>query len=390
MREEIKKEFVRHFGKTAEAVYAEAPGRTNLIGEHIDYQGGHVLPVAVERVIGAWAVRRSDRCLRLYSLTYQQLFQGKLEELTYQRQYPWVNYILGVVEQLMKREIVSFGFDLAVGGNVPVASGLSSSAALEVCIASLLLRMAGTGLPPLEVVRLARRAENEFVGVNCGIMDQFSSYLCRKGHALLLNCATLKNRQVPLQLGQYCFLLVNTLKERSLLSSFYNQRVEQVNAALATIQKKKPEVRYLAELNVKELEGFRDCLNSVIFRRALHVVRENERVLKAVDFLQAGQVREFGELLYASHESLRDLYEISCDELDFIVDFSRRSSAVAGARLTGGGFGGCCLVLLKKEAVKDFQDSLKQNYLQRFQREPEFIEVETADGVYYRGNNRRT
>ncbi|MCM8757287.1 MAG: galactokinase [Candidatus Omnitrophica bacterium] len=387
MRQTIKQEFVRLFGESKEMKYKAAPGRTNLIGEHVDYQGGYVLPIAINRFIGAWAKKRGDSWLRFYSLTYRQSYQGDLSCLRYVKEFPWANYILGVATELKKSGILSFGFDLAVGGNVPVASGLSSSAALEICVASLLLDLAEVQMEPVELIKLARRAENEFVGVNCGIMDQFSSYLCRKRHALLLNCTTLRYQQVPLSLGDYTFLLVNTLKERGLLSSAYNQRVAEVNQALRVVQKRWPEITYLAELKEEQLMDFKASMEETIFRRAWHVVRENQRVIDSVRYLKAGKILEFGQLLYASHESLKDYYQVSCPELDFIVEFSRNYSGVAGARLTGGGFGGCCLVLLRKEVVGDFKETLQAAYQKNFQRQPDFLLVETADGAYYSRND---
>ncbi len=381
--EETRREFAKHFPEGKQPVYSQAPGRTNLIGEHVDYQGGYVLPVAVNRWIEACGVRRGDSSLRLFSVTYKQLFTGSLGELQFQTAYPWANYVLGVTDQLKKAGIVSFGFDLAVGGNIPVASGLSSSAALEICIACLLLKLAEKQLPQLEVIKLARRAENEFVGVNCGIMDQFSSYLCRAHHALLLNCATLEYQHVPLNLGSYCLLLVDTLKERKLSASHYNERVRQVKEALSVVRRRRPEVEYLTQLQEQELEEFSSLMEPVVFQRALHVIRENQRVRKAVKLLQEGDVFSFGKLLYASHESLRDLYQVSCEELDFIVEQAAKDSEVAGARLTGAGFGGCCLVLLKETGKQDFKDKLLCAYRSRFNKQPRFYEVETTDGAYY-------
>jgi len=387
MEKQVRECFARTFGEEGNFVCVRAPGRVNLIGEHTDYQGGYVFPIAVDRFIYCCGRRRSDEQVRIHSMTYGHLFETHSRaQLTRREDMLWVNYVLGVMREFQRgRELP--GFDLAVGGDVPVASGLSSSAALEIAAAVFLTTLLEVDMPPLEIIKLARRAENEFVGVNCGIMDQFSSYLCRKEHALLLNCDTLEYEHVPMRTGAYSFLLVDTLRERSLASSTYNRRVREVTEALDGIRRLHPDVRSLGEVNTSQLSVLQDAMAPVPMARAQHVVTENERVLKAVSCLQDGDMRRFGSLLYESHESLREKYEVSCEELDFIVDFAQSSAGVAGARLTGAGFGGCCLVLIRGDAIARFEKDLAPEYERTFRRRPRFYEVHSADGAFYEGGN---
>ena len=379
MKEEIEKAFIEKFG-SGNFITITTPARANLIGEHIDYQGGYVLPIGVDRFIFTCGRERKDRSVKLFSFNYNQHFETTINEIEYQKEYHWANYILGVLAEFKKMGYNLPGMEIAIGGNIPVGSGLSSSAAVEVSIAVLFQKIAGIEIEPIEVIKLARRAENEFVGVACGIMDQFSIYLSKKDNALLLNCKTLDYKYVPLRMGSHKFLLVDTKKERSLSSSVYNERVHSVNEAVNII-KKYEDIEFLTD--VKDIHSYRDKLPYETYKRALHIFEENHRVLESVQSLEKGDIDGFGELMYLSHESLKDLYEVSCEELDFIVGFSKNFKEVKGARLTGAGMGGCCLVLLETSFIPYFISELASLYQSAFGKKPGAYDIQPVDGALY-------
>jgi len=379
MKEQIEKAFIENFGRGT-FITITTPARANLIGEHIDYQGGYVLPIGVDKFIFTCGRERKDKSIKLFSFNYNQYFETTTDEIRYQKEYPWANYILGVLVEFKKLGNPLPGIEIVIGGNIPVGSGLSSSAAVEISIAVLSQKITGIELEPIEVIKLARRAENEFVGVACGIMDQFSIYLSKKDNALLLNCKTLDYKYVPLRMEGHKFLLVDTKKERSLSSSVYNERVRSVNEAVNII-KKYENIEFLTD--VKDIHFYRDKLPYETFKRALHIFEENHRVLESVMSIEKGDTDGFGELMYLSHESLKDLYEVSCEELDFIVGFSKNFKEVKGARLTGAGMGGCCLVLLEGSFIPYFISELTTLYQSAFSKKPEFYEIQPVDGAFY-------
>ncbi|MDD3726334.1 MAG: galactokinase [Candidatus Ratteibacteria bacterium] len=379
MKEQIQKAFTENFG-TGPFITITTPARANLIGEHIDYQGGYVLPIGIDRFIYTSARKREDNKIALFSFNYNQYFETDTEHITYEENYLWANYILGVLDEFRKLGFAVPGIELTIGGNIPVGSGLSSSAAVEVSIGVLFQKITGTKLEPLELIKLARRAENEFVGVSCGIMDQFSIYLSKKNSALLINCKTLEYRYAPLQMGNLKFLLVDTKKERSLSSSVYNDRVASVKEAVRIIRQEK-DIEFLTD--IEDISSYKDKFSEETFRRALHIVEENKRVVEAVNCLENSDFDSFGELMYQSHKSLKELYEVSCRELDFIVEFSKNIRGVKGARLTGAGMGGCCLVLIEEKCIPTFIDELAPLYQQVFGKTPEFYPIQPVDGALY-------
>jgi len=381
MRERVLAAFEAEYGSAAGVVVRRAPGRTNIIGGHVDYSGGLVLPVAINRYVWMAARGRTDGTVRLFSVNFDARFQTTCDAIDRRTTPQWAAYILGVILELQRLGAPVTGCDIAFCGDVPTGSGLSSSAALEVCTAATLLDMTNTRLPPLEVVSLCRRAENLFVGVNCGIMDQFASYLCRKDHALLINCKTLESEQIPLNLGTHTIVMVDTRKERKLASSAYNERVEQVARAAAFLRRYHPAIELLGDATEEQVRAHADEMEPAIFRRALHVVTEIARVRETVFCLKSGDVPGAGAILYRSHDSLRDLYEVSCDELDFVVNFCRQFNGVAGARLTGGGFGGCVIVLIERSRIAEFAERLQPSYTARFGHPAGFIGVESVDGA---------
>ncbi len=380
MKKKIEKRFLEVFGGNVDFVSITTPGRANLIGEHIDYQGGYVLPIAIDRYIYSIGRKRTDKKIRLCSFNYDELFETTLENISYQKKRRWANYVLGVIQGFKKLGYSIPGMEIAYGGNVPAGSGLSSSAAVEVATAVLTARLLDIRIEPVELIKLARRAENEFVGVNCGIMDQFATHLSKKGNALLLNCNTLDYKYVPLPLKDCGFLLVDTKKERSLSSSVYNKRVSSVEETLGII-KQYEDIEFLTQ--VKDISIYKDRLSGENFKRARHIVKENIRVMTAVKDLENGNIEDFGRSMYDSHTSLKDLYEVSCDELDFIVDFSKGFEGVKGARLTGAGMGGCCIILIEKEVIPRFTEQLSALYKKQFGIKPEFYEVNPVNGAFY-------
>ena len=379
MLEEIKRKYSEIFGEEPE-ITVRAPGRVNLIGEHVDYQGGYVFPIAIDKYIYFAGKKRSDGIIKIYSYNYRQIYETEIGNITYTEEFPWANYLLGVFK--FSGERIS-GANIVFGGNIPVGSGLSSSAAVEIATASFIQKLTGKIFEPLRVIEIAKRAENEFVGVPCGIMDQFSSYLCKKNYGLLLNCKTLDYQYIPLNLGNYKILLVDTKKERKLVSSEYNKRVESVNNVLEVIKKKKKDVELLVDVSKDMLEKIKGEIDELSFKRALHIIEENGRVLKSVEFLKNGDIESFGNLLYKSHESLKNLYEVSCEELDLIVDFSKNYKGAIGARLTGAGFGGCAIVIIDKDRIDNFENELKKEYRNYFGKQPEFYRVNSVNGAYY-------
>lgn len=383
MKKTIEGTFIEVFGGKADFISVTTPGRANLIGEHVDYQGGYVLPIAVNRFIYSAARKRADNKIRLFSFNYNESFETTPENLSYQNTGKWANYVLGVIQEFKKLGHSIPGMEMAFGGNVPVGSGLSSSAALEVSTAVSFGKLSGIKIEPVELIKLARRAENEFVGVNCGIMDQFAIHLSKGNNALLLNCNTLDYKYVPLPLGNSRFLLVDTKKTRSLSSSVYNERVRSVEEALGII-KQYESVEFLTQ--VKDIAVYKDKLSEENFKRARHIAEENRRVLAAVKNLETGRIKDFGKAMYESHASLRNLYEVSCGELDFIVDFSKSLDGVKGARLTGAGMGGCCIVLIEKETIPQFTEQLSVLYEKQFGVRPAFYEVEAVNGAFYENN----
>ncbi|MCM8820805.1 MAG: galactokinase, partial [Candidatus Omnitrophica bacterium] len=296
------------------------------------------------------------------------------------KKYKWANYILGVLAEYRKLGYDIPGIEIAIGGNIPVGSGLSSSAAVEISIAVLFQKITGIEIEPIELIKLARRAENEFVGVSCGIMDQFSIYLSKKDNALLINCKTLDYRYVPLLMDGLKFLLVDTKKERSLSSSVYNNRVASVKEAVSIIRQYR-DIEFLTEID--DITPYKDKLSEETYNRALHIVEENKRVLEAVSCLERDDFNGFGELMYQSHKSLKKLYEVSCEELDFIIDFAKNIDGVKGARLTGAGMGGCALVLLEEKIISQFISELTPLYQKTFGINPEFYLFQPVDGALY-------
>ena len=373
----IEKTFHGLFGSAPEVV-VRAPGRVNLIGEHTDYNDGFVLPAAIDRYVWFAGRRRADRVVHAHSVDFNEAVEFDLDALERDAEHRWSNYLRGVSKFLADSRLA--GADIVFGGDVPREAGLSSSAAVEVAATVFWQRLMGFGLNPVETVKLARKAENDFVGVPCGIMDQFISALGKQDHALFLDCRDLRYRHVPLR-EDVKIVVCNSGFKRALAQSEYEVRLKQCRQAVAQLGATGLAVKSLREVDWEELEVASDSLGELLLRRARHVVTENQRVLEAVKALERGDVEEFGELMNASHESLRDDYEVSSRELDVLVELAQKQPACLGARMTGAGFGGCTVNLVRQDAAEAFSAAVRKGYRDAIGRDAEIYICRASDGA---------
>ena len=369
------------FGPGQDALVARAPGRVNLIGEHTDYNEGYVLPFAVNRYTEVALRPRHDMRVAVYTAAFAETFVSRLPLNSPEPQGRWSDYIVGVLWEFEKLQALPHGFEAAIASDVPLGAGLSSSASLEVAAAVGLVWLYGLEIGDLDLVGLCQRAERDFVGMPCGIMDQYAAYFGEPGKAIFLDTRSLTHRTVPLELGDVVFLIVDSGVRRALASSGYSNRRRECEEAARWLAHRFPEkgIRSLRDVTRKMLEDVRGEMPGVLWKRAVHVVEENARVLAAVEALKAKDVRKVGELLYSSHISLRDLFQVSIPELDFLVEWGMAHGAL-GARLVGGGFGGITLHLVPEE-VQDYAEALKEAYRRRFGREAEVMEVHPGPGA---------
>lgn len=361
-----------------------APGRVNLIGEHTDYNGGHVLPCALSNGTYMAIRQRDDEKISLYSENFSAIgIKQETLQSTYVKSQDWTDYVKAVLHVLSARGYMpNFGFDVYVYGNIPNGAGLSSSASLELVTLTAMKGLFGFEISPIESVKIARAAENEFIGVNCGIMDQFIIGLGKEGNAVLLDTETLQYEYAPVELTEYTLVIANTNKRRGLADSKYNERFSQCQLALSRIQSIAPEVTSLGALNEQSFEAFIDVIEDpVLVKRARHAVLENQRTLEAHRVLQAGELETFGKLMNASHLSLKEDYEVTGIELDTLVELSQNFPGVLGARMTGAGFGGCTVALVKSTEVDGFIASVGESYKREIGYAADFYVVTIGDGA---------
>ena len=373
--------FHRQFGAEPEKVIA-APGRSNIIGEHTDYNDGHVLPVAIDRFTVAAAKNRDDRKVRFYSENFGQEFSIDLDDI--QADYPkWGAYVVGVVAEMERAGYSIRGKDIAIFGNVPIGSGLSSSAAVEVCVATVVERLEAFSLADAELVNICRKGDHHFVGVKSGPMDQYASRACKAKHAGLLDCRSLVMEHYPLPDG-LVFLSIYSGIPRSLAASEYNERQESCQRAVKILRKKYPEIRALRDATVDSVNEMRNDMGERVFRRALHVVTEQVRVQEMVRAFQKQDLSRIGELLLEGHNSLSKNYEVSLPILDEMINWLYLQEKIVGARLTGAGFGGS-LICVAEEGIDVAR--LKQEFMHRFasrtQESPELWQLRTVNGAKY-------
>ena len=378
---ELKKSFKEAYGHEADAVYF-SPGRVNLIGEHTDYNGGFVFPCALSFGTYLLIRKNGEKFVQFRSLNQPEVVKVTFDKLTERFENSWVNYPLGVFAQYVKRGVTfEEGFDIMIWGDVPNGAGLSSSAALEVVTAFALNDQLGTGLSRTELAKIGQKAEHEFALVNCGIMDQFASANGKKDHAIFLNCDTLDFELVPVKLEGVKVVISNTHSPHKLDSGAYNQRVAECKLAVEQLNKVRP-IKYLAELTEAEFEKVQDAITDpVAHKRARHVVGEVQRTTDAVKALKAGDITLFGQLMNASHVSLRDDYEVTGPELDTMAEEAWKIDGVIGSRMTGGGFGGCTVSLVKDEAIEEFKEKVGAAYEAKINIKPDFYIAEIGNGA---------
>ncbi len=379
--QELKSAFETTYGKAAEAVYF-APGRVNLIGEHTDYNGGAVFPCALSFGTYLLLAKNDKNAMNFKSLNQPEIVTLGFDQLTTRLEKSWVNYPLGVIAQFVKRGIqITQGFDILIWGNVPNGAGLSSSAALEVVTAFALNDQLDTGFNRTVLAQIGQKAEHEFALVNCGIMDQFVSANGAQDHAVHLNCDTLEFELVPVKLEGVKIVISNTHSPHKLDSGAYNQRVAECKKAVEQLNTVRP-LKYLAELTEAEFEGIESAITDpVAHKRARHVVGEVQRTSDAVKALKAGDLTLFGKLMNASHVSLRDDYEVTGPELDCMAEEAWKIDGVIGSRMTGGGFGGCTVSLVKEEAIDTFIKEVGTAYEAKIGIKPDFYIAEIGNGA---------
>lgn len=361
MKRELVREFQQRYGKDPDHLFF-CPGRVNLIGEHIDYNGGEVLPCAISYGTFMAVSKNSDKKLRFNSIEFTARAELQLQTSYTKTGKEWFNYPLGVFNHYITEGAEISGLDMLFSGNLPVGAGLSSSASIEVLTAYAINQIFSLGFAPVDLAVLSKKVENNFIGVSCGIMDQFAVAMGKKDHAILLNCDTLEHEYVPFNMGDYSLVVINTKKERSLADSKYNERFAECGKALKLL-KQKLQVNNLCEIDLATFELNRHLIgDAVLEKRALHVVSENARVKDAVIALKTGDMKVFGKLMYASHQSLKELYEVTGKELDSVVDFCKEYRHCIGARMTGAGFGGCAIALVGEKMIGDFSDKLRKHY----------------------------
>jgi galactokinase len=366
----------------APELLSKAPGRVNLIGEHTDYNDGFVLPIAIENVVTILAAHRSDHEIHLFSVNFEEKTTFPISEpIDHDTEHPWSNYERGVIDQFLKQGRQLNGANFLIHGDVPIASGLSSSAAIEMATAMAFKNLKQINISDLNLIQLCQTAENEFVGMKCGIMDQFISCMGKAGHALFLDCRSLHYRLVPFPSNEVSVVILNTKVKRELSGSEYNERRSRCEEAVKLLKKSLPDISALRDVSIAQFERFKGQLPEIIRKRSEHVVYENERVCQFVEAMKQKDMNQMGTLLLQSHESLRNLYEVSCSELDTMVEIAMGVDGVIGARMTGAGFGGCAIAMVQKGHEEVLKDTICQQYPQKTSIQPEVYISSPAEGA---------
>ena len=381
--EKLKEKFMERFGIEHGKEFF-SPGRVNLIGEHTDYNGGNVFPCAIDKGTFALVKKREDNKFRMYSENFEHLgvVEFYLEKLENEKEHDWANYPKGVIKMFLDGGYrIDRGFDVLFHGNIPNGAGLSSSASIEIATAVILKDLFQLDIEMTEMIKLCQKAENLFIGVNSGIMDQFAVGMGKKDHAILLDCNTLKYEYVPVILEEEVIVISNTNKRRGLADSKYNERREECEKALSELQEKL-KINALGELTIEEFEENKNLIKDEVRRkRAKHAVYENQRTLKAQKELSDGNLSEFGKLMNQSHESLRDDYEVTGIELDTLVEIAWEQEGVIGSRMTGAGFGGCTVSIVRTDKVESFIKNVGEKYKEKIGYDADFYIVEVSEGA---------
>ena len=374
-------ESFKHLYNENPRMLVRAPGRINLIGEHTDYNNGFVLPAAIDKEI-VFAVGLSpDEVFRFQAFDLNETHSFKLDELAVSPQKSWANYLLGVIAQFQKKGFEVPPIQISYGGDVPLGAGLSSSAAVECGIAFAINELIGSKQTKEELAFIAQKAEHEYAGVQCGIMDQFASMMGKKEHVVRVDCESIAYAYFPFPMDEYQIVLCDTGVKHSLANSEYNTRRKECETGVAILAEKHPGVKSLRDVNLEMLESAIDQFDPVVYKRCKYVIEENSRVLAGCNDLAAGDLNSFGKKMYASHKGLSEEYEVSCPELDFLVAQTMDKPYVLGSRMMGGGFGGCTINLVKVEEIGRFENEMREAYQQQFAIQLETYNVTIEDGT---------
>lgn len=374
----VKLKFVQEF--KVEPILVRSPGRVNLIGEHTDYNNGFVLPAAIDLAIYMALSKREDNKCKIFALDLNDHFEFELGELK-KSDKNWPNYIMGVIEQLQKKEYNIKGFNCVFGGTIPIGAGLSSSAALESGLIFSLNQIYDLGIEKIDMVKMAQKAENEFVGVNCGIMDQFINIFGKEGNVLQIDCRSLEYKYFPFVFNDVSVVLFDTKVSHSLASSEYNQRRRECSEGVAVINKDNPGIESLRDVTIEMLYSYEDKLDPVVFRRCKYAVEENNRLLNACQSLIEKDLKAFGDYMYQTHQGLSKDYEVSCPELDFLVEQSKQFCSIYGARMMGGGFGGCTINLVENNSIDHLVKKISEAYKEKFGKVPGVYITHISNGT---------
>lgn len=371
--------FYQKFG--SEPLLVDAPGRINIIGEHTDYNDGFVLPAAIDKSVKFAIQKSNSSSCHLIAMDLFEEYSFSIDDNLSPQERQWVNYLLGVIFELKDRGAELSGFNLMFTSNIPIGSGLSSSAAIECGIGFALCELFEVSISRMELALIGQAAEHKFTGVKCGIMDQFASIMGREGHVMQLDCRTLEYKYFPADFDKYQLVLFDTQVKHNLAESEYNVRRAQCEVAVEAIQKNNPKVTALRDVTITELNDVKDVLEAKVYNRATYVIEENSRVEMACRLLQKEKIKKVGELMFETHFGLSKLYDVSCKELDFLVDIAGEVDAVIGARMMGGGFGGCTINLVRKSEVNQVISSIEERYNYSMDTKLKVYKVTISDGV---------
>ncbi|MDN5205063.1 galactokinase [Fulvivirgaceae bacterium BMA10] len=374
----IEKKFVELYGN--QPLLVRSPGRINLIGEHTDYNDGFVLPAAIDKEIVFAINFNGERKCRFFSFDLDESDCTELSKIN-KSQKDWANYLLGVIDQFKKNGFPVDGFDCVFGGDIPVGAGLSSSAAVECGLAFALNHIHEFGIEKMDLVKMAQKAEHEFAGVQCGIMDQFANMFGRTNHAMKLDCRSLQYEYFESRIPDYRIVLFDTQVKHSLASSEYNTRRQECEKGVQVVHRRYPDVKSLRDCSLEKLEECKDYMSDVVYRRCSYVIHENTRVEEGCIDLQHGRLDKFGEKMFQSHDGLSKDYEVSCKELDLLVQIVREKPDIIGARMMGGGFGGCTINLIKDQDVDLFIEEVRGCYKKEMKKDIKFYKVKMAKGT---------
>jgi galactokinase len=375
----LVKIFEEKYGR--KPLLARAPGRINIIGEHTDYNDGFVLPAAIDRFAQV-AIQKNDTVLcHVHALDLNEVFEFSIVEELTPADNGWKNIVLGVTKGFLHRDVTIKGFDVLITSDVPVGSGMSSSAAIECAFGTAMNELFDAGLNQEEIALIGQQAEHEFVGVMCGIMDQFASMFGKANHVIKIDCRSLTRAYYPADFGEYQIVLIDSKVKHELVESEYNIRREQCEKGVAIMQKNNPQIRALRDASLKDLMDVEHDMDAKVFDRCKYVIEENERVLEACKALSANNVEQVGELMNATHAGLSNLYEVSCNELDLLADLAQKEEAVIGSRMMGGGFGGCTINLIKREFASKVAERVIDEYLTNTGINAEVYMLDLASGA---------